>query len=686
MRPALSHPVLLVGALLLAVWLPLAVGEPQVPRGDEATALLAAASVWHDHDLRFAGADLARGYQAWPAGPRGVSLQPSPGAEPPRLAIAPAYPLLAAPFVGLGGRLGGLLLQVLLLLAIARVVAWLRPDLDRRLLLAGLLVSGTGAVLWRVEPVLLHGLALLAPLATLTEGPGRRWRLALGVAGLAVLAVDLPVLAAVALVPVAAAGWRRLLPLLVAGVVVAVGAWAVGPGGSAAPVQRAFGPYPGERGGELAYSLPAEMILPQAAPRGGERTAEERGRERANLSAEPAAAGAVAATAPGSPGGEPAAGAQEGAELADPPGAGAGARAGESAGGGSEDAAAATADGAGLDPGFEIARRAVDHPAWSGTADQLLPATEMAAALHLRNLRDLWVGRHSGLLWYFPLVWLLLVGAGRWAGPGPLATPKRVFLWLLLPGLLVQLAVVLAHPFAWQGGPDAPANRLAATLLPLLLVAVPALPRRASLLAAGVAAVLWTGPLLLDAAVANVGGMAGVVFDRPLARMLPRELGLLAAPDRNSFLRVDPGPEGAQVLVVSRPAAWGEEASPAGLWLRPTRRTELHLIAGVLPWAGERPDRSRLSVWVSAVADDGFVRLTAGGESVLVRFDTPGKRKGTLVTLPAVPVARDLGVVFPANERIYRLEVEVGPGAVRARRERSGDDRLLGVFLSPFGG
>jgi hypothetical protein len=74
--------LLAVGVLLLvaAYGLPL----PDEPVADEATHLLATASLWHDHDLRFDDRDLARGYAVWPgAGPRGLSLLPDPGGGDP---------------------------------------------------------------------------------------------------------------------------------------------------------------------------------------------------------------------------------------------------------------------------------------------------------------------------------------------------------------------------------------------------------------------------------------------------------------------------------------------------------------------------------------------------------------------------------------------------------------------------
>lgn len=97
--------------LLVAAWaLPL----PEAPAGDEATYLLAAASVWHDGDLRYDPRDLARAYRAWSAGPAGVAL----AADGDGLAYARpfVYPVVAAPFYGLLGPRGLRVLSMALFL------------------------------------------------------------------------------------------------------------------------------------------------------------------------------------------------------------------------------------------------------------------------------------------------------------------------------------------------------------------------------------------------------------------------------------------------------------------------------------------------------------------------------------------------------------------------------------------
>jgi hypothetical protein len=110
----LAASVLLVG---LAVSLST---EGRPPVGDEATYLLAAESLWHDHDLRWDRRDLDRAFRQWPNGPRGLALVPAgPGGGTPAFGRPLLYPLVAAPFYGVLGPRGLPVLGMLLFMAMA---------------------------------------------------------------------------------------------------------------------------------------------------------------------------------------------------------------------------------------------------------------------------------------------------------------------------------------------------------------------------------------------------------------------------------------------------------------------------------------------------------------------------------------------------------------------------------------
>ncbi len=178
--------LLAVGVLLLvAVYgLPL----PDEPVGDEATHLLATASLWHDRDLRFDERDLARGYALWPGGPRGLALLSDAEGDRHVFATPVVYPFFAAPFYGALGPRGLRVVHMalylgMLWLAARRLVTVPRPPPERAPgvgrpatsrtrrppLRVGLLLGGvffaTGAVVWvlRFQPeVLLMTCAFVA--------------------------------------------------------------------------------------------------------------------------------------------------------------------------------------------------------------------------------------------------------------------------------------------------------------------------------------------------------------------------------------------------------------------------------------------------------------------------------------------------------------------------------------------
>lgn len=110
-----------------------------VIKGDEATYVAMALSLAHDGDLKFDAGDLARFERVYRQGPEGIFLKrtyrltprlqfawppiridrtPVPSTQRLSFAKAFAYPILAAPFVAIGG-LGGMLILNILLLAVS---------------------------------------------------------------------------------------------------------------------------------------------------------------------------------------------------------------------------------------------------------------------------------------------------------------------------------------------------------------------------------------------------------------------------------------------------------------------------------------------------------------------------------------------------------------------------------------
>ncbi len=279
--------------LLLAVAWTLSGSRPPLPTGDEATAVMMAQSLWHDHDLAYRAADLDRAGRLWEGGPAGLTLFTDDGGRTLRYGGPVAYPLAALPFYAVAGVRGIALLNMALFLAMAFAAFTLtagprgprkhrggrcRPPLRRRLLLR---LGGLRLCLPPGAHGLPDGLRLLPPFRLAASAAGgvggdpiedeRRGLLALAGAGVlsgAALA-SFPLLALLAL-PVALdlAARRRWRPLaafvaaalLAAGLLAGFQRAATGEWSPAGGVQRrAFaGEYPLESPRDLWQGYGAE--------------------------------------------------------------------------------------------------------------------------------------------------------------------------------------------------------------------------------------------------------------------------------------------------------------------------------------------------------------------------------------------------------------------------------------------
>ncbi|HSL85042.1 MAG TPA: hypothetical protein VLF66_19880, partial [Thermoanaerobaculia bacterium] len=283
--------------LLAAAWaLPL----PEAPWGDDATYLLAAASVWEDGDLRFGAEDLARGYAVWDDGPRGLALADDGGG----LVYARPflYPVLAAPAYGLLGPRGLRVLGMALFLAVFVAARRRFLDLGSRggpcgvagaeagtpavlaappargggLLLAGFLFA-SGAALWplRFDPaVLVMACAFLAVglwCRVRSEAVwGRRELLPLAGAGalLAAAALHEPLLAVLALPVAVDLLWSRRWKA-VAVFLLALAAAALALGALQERAAGAWGPELRREARTFAGPFPGEARPAVELPRGG---------------------------------------------------------------------------------------------------------------------------------------------------------------------------------------------------------------------------------------------------------------------------------------------------------------------------------------------------------------------------------------------------------------------------------
>jgi hypothetical protein len=325
-----------------------------------------------------------------------------------------------------------------------------------------------------------------------------------------------------------------------------------------------------------------------------------------------------------------------------------------------------------------------------------------------RLARESWwllAGRHGGALPYFPFAVLAVVLC--FAAP-----VDRARALLLAGGLALAAWALLAPPAALAGGDLFAGHRWLAVLAPALaLLPAPAAfgrrepdsgSSRRGLGASGasgggrlaawgaavalLAAAVWTVPALAAALAGSIapapapgdgGGGAAATAHLRLAsfRALPLELSLLPRLPGYSLRSWGRG-------TWAFPAAgvYAAEGNPHGVWLRGGAAAELVL-------ASPEPLGS-IAFTAFSPLPGNVLTVDAGGEELIVRFDSPGKRAGVPVALPVRPAARSLGF-FPRapGDAFYRVRVTSSEGWVPARSDPgSADPRYLSTFLSFTGG
>lgn len=578
-------PALCAALLLLGIAAGLyKVHFPPGPVADEATYVMMAQSLWHDHDLRYDEGDLARAYQLWDHGPHGLILFTTDGGESVFYGKPYVYSLAALPFYALFGVQGMLVFNMLLFLAMAGYGWWF---LRRERGLVGLWVAGfffaSGAfvyVFW-IQPEVFNMACVFFAVAIwlkvrAVERLGRRELALVGLAGLLLAAVfvskePVAIFAAPIALDLLLRHRRRALPALL--VLVAMGL-----AGLAALVglqwqqSERWSPYRDVQRRSFENTYPLEE----------------------------------------------------------------------------------------LDDAWAL-YRGTNFGSWNKLPFETNPR------VLARDLLYFFVGRHTGLLPYFPFalfaVALFLLG------------PRDRARWLLLGAVAaycVLLFLVRSHNY--HGGAGFVGNRYFASIYPALFFLPARLDVRAALLTPFAAAALWIAPVLA-VPVQQIAPEFGLqVHTRtPAFQALPLELTLL----RSGMI---PGywikPWGGAVWIVPRHNFFAQEDNPDGVWVRGASRSEVFLVAH------EELDALRLEV--QSLSGRNVLTLASDVAEVKVRFDTPEKRQGTPIVLPlGEPYARNLdGFVAGGPEVYYRIVLETTDGMVPMRNlEGSEDLRYLGVFL-----
>ena len=316
------------------------------------------------------------------------------------------------------------------------------------------------------------------------------------------------------------------------------------------------------------------------------------------------------------------------------------------------------------DPGEGIQRRSfeTDFPietpqdVWQGYGRDQGTSTN-GIRLLARNVCSFFVGRHTGLIPYFPFGVLALALLAR--------DRSR---WLLLAAMgTVLLLSLLLDPHRWHGGPEALGNARLAVLYPALIFLPARLPSRWSLIPAYAAAGLWTVVAVAGAIVPPPPHTGEI----PTFRALPLEMTLLGEGVQLPGYGVRNWGQG--LWIVPRATFWVDEGAPDGVWVRGASTSEIVVVS-------PRPLKE-VRFHARSLAEENEMVAESTEERVLVRFDTEGKRAGTPVALALEPDAKGLGLL-PTEDWIYRFTLTVSDGIIPARRLIGNPDpRYLGVFL-----
>lgn len=298
---------------------------------------------------------------------------------------------------------------------------------------------------------------------------------------------------------------------------------------------------------------------------------------------------------------------------------------------------------------------------WSGVQVAATPRVV------LHDLAYFFVGRHTGLVAYFPFAVFVLALF--------LAGPRDRLGWLVLAAVAAYLLFFfLVRPGNYHGGAGFIGNRYFAGVYPALLFLLSRFDARRTLLLPFAAVALWTASVVAVPVqqIAPSATLQSHVRSPTFQRLLPLELTLLRGGRIPGYWFENYG-QGTWVL--RKDNFFGHEDHPQGIWVRGGSRSEVIVVSPV----------PLETVWFTAYTPiaGNTVSAESDVDRVEVHFPDPGMQ-GLPVELAVEPVARDLGFLAGArHEYFYRFTLEVADGWLPLHTDpESRDSRFLGAFLS----
>lgn len=289
-----------------------------------------------------------------------------------------------------------------------------------------------------------------------------------------------------------------------------------------------------------------------------------------------------------------------------------------------------------------------------------------------RNLQALLVGRHVGLVPYFPFavfaLGLYLVDVRRRGGRSR---------HLVAGAMVVYLGLVTAALPAAASASAAPGLAALGAVYPLFLFLPWRLRAGRAVLVPFAAAGLWAVPALVSAlGPAGPGGVLDLHSRGPTFRLLPIETTLLVSGRLPGYVPLPGSAEhGVGRWWVPRGMFFHREANPEGVWVRGATRGAVYVL-----YAGGPPE---LRLRVRSISADNVLTVQGARRRVAVRFDSEAKRAGAPVVVDTEVVDRLDVDGDGVPETLSRFVLHTTHGAVPARVDpRSDDTRYLGTFLA----